>query len=308
MQINERKFLKRKRELISDAKESLLENSFYLGYMQTDFEECQNDFMAYIAAVGNSDGRFNWTNLYKLSENHLSISQIMSLAGDEQETSHLAYAALYGYWWLKLGPQITAVYHSPEKSSSDIWLLHACQQIALLLITGHADKAAEVLRITAPELQTPYLNGGLDWWVHPWFLLTLFCRWQGIALDTTDCDTPPDLQVYDKVLAHWNTTDVVKVQQLLNSMADYHVATSKEDMGEDDTHEFADSIFWFFPYEILAWLRIREIMGLPNPDTFEHILLQQPQALMPEEYIPFPEDPLLLQVVDKLIKEHPVKK
>ncbi len=61
-----------------------------------------------------------------------------------------------------------------------------------------------------------------------------------------------------------------------------------------------------FPYEILCWLRLREWAGLENPASFDHPLMQQPLARLPQAVpLPIPETPLLDQVIAKFKQEYP---
>ncbi len=60
------------------------------------------------------------------------------------------------------------------------------------------------------------------------------------------------------------------------------------------------------PYEILCWLRLREWVGLANPETFDHPLMQQALAKLPTPVpLPTPETPLLDQVIAKFKQEYP---
>jgi hypothetical protein len=52
------------------------------------------------------------------------------------------------------------------------------------------------------------------------------------------------------------------------------------------------------PYEILAYLRIREWAGLDNPEAYEHLLMNNPLACLPT--LPVPEIPLLEAVYTRL--------
>ncbi len=298
-----RKLAKRKKELfLKKSKQFLDPESFYSESEQEDFDDYQQAFKTYLES-DSEEGRYNWALLHRMDEWHRRRSRMLALVEDKQETEHLAHAAHYGYWCLKLGPQVTP--HYRNGSGSDIWVVEVSLNLATLLILGHFSETAEVTIITAPELHTQYLNGGLEYYPHAWFLLDLCCRWQGFELDTTDCDTPPDMYVYADVLKDWNTQDVERVQALVTEMADYHMAQSKEDMGAEEMNEFSGSKFWLFPYEILAWLKLRQHLGLPNPEHYEHPLMHLPQAQMPED-TPFPDNPLLVKVVKKLMLDHDI--
>ena len=70
--------------------------------------------------------------------------------------------------------------------------------------------------------------------------------------------------------------------------------------------EFDTEDRMLFPYEILAFLRLREWQGLVNPEVFEHPLMQQPLTKLPKDVpLAVPETPLLDQVVVKFQQEYP---
>lgn len=304
MDIVKRTLDKIKQELLLDeGKEFLDVNSYIRVFAQEDFDDYQQDFNNYLNGTERS-GRYNWATLHSMDEWHRERSRMIALVEDRQETEHLAQAAHYGYWWLKLGPLITP--HYTENRQVDIFIEQSSRVLADLLILGHFNQAAEVTKITAPELHTPYLAGGWEYYPHAWFLLELCCYWQGFKLDTTDCDTPPKMYVYTDVLNDWDTKNIERVQELVTAMANHHMATSKENMGEESMNEFTGSEFWLFPYEILAWLKLRQHLGLPNPEHYEHPLMHLPQAQMPVD-TPFPVNPLLENVVQKLMFDHDIQ-
>lgn len=303
MEIIKRKFIKAITESKLHNKKLLEKNSFFWESHTEDFEEYQEEFNDYLSDDNDPTGRYIWATLYSIVNWHIELGLMQGLENDAHEINHLSTAALYGYWWLKLGPRITAQYRTPTDNEADISILEAARVISYLLFIGQKDAAEEVGKIFCNELHTLFLKGGIDWWLHPWFILQLISKWQHIELNLNGCDVPKNMNIYSEVLMHWDTEDIEQVKQLVNKMSDFHIETSKSDMSEDETNDFNESAFWFFPYEILAWLRIRELMGLPNPETYEHPLMQQPLAQMPEA-TPFPDDELLTQVVVKLKAEH----
>ncbi len=237
-----------------------------------------------------------------MDEWHRKCSRLVALVEDKQETKHMAHGALYGYWWLRLGPQLTL---SVGRRKSGKELVNA-EDIAFvfsdLLLTGHFNQVAQLTRLTYPELLTSFMGGGIPYYPHAWFLLDLCCRWQGLAFEVSDFNMPKNMHIYPEILAEWDTKEVSRVQELVTKMADYHIAQSRENMRANDTYDFSRAMQWLFPYEILTWLKLRQHLGLPNPETFEHPLMHLPQAQMPEN-TPLPEDPFLTSIVKKLIAE-----
>ncbi len=140
---------------------------------------------------------------------------------------------------------------------------------------------------------------------HFWFLMHLYCDANHLKFDTSLYSYPEDMQPYATVLADWRTSDLDKVQAFVSAMADFHVQEARTTK-HDEIAEFDREDRMLFPYEILAFLRLRECEGLPNPDTFDHPLMQQPLATLPIPVpLPVPDTPLLDNVIEKFKQEFP---
>jgi hypothetical protein len=134
---------------------------------------------------------------------------------------------------------------------------------------------------------------------HFWFLLHLYCNTKGLIMNTSLYSYPQDMRPYADALANLRTTDIDAVQSLVSSMADFHLQEAR-DTSHDEIAEFDNDYQMLFPYEILCFLRLREWLELPNPDSFQHPLLNQPLALLPQPLpLPLPDT----QLLDKVIKE-----
>ena len=140
---------------------------------------------------------------------------------------------------------------------------------------------------------------------HFWFLLHLYASVQGETIDTSLYSYPDDMSPYQAVLADWRTPDLDKVAQFVSAMADFHVQEARN-TAHDEIAEFDDPDYMLFPHEILTFLRLREWVGLPNPESFDHPLMQQPLAKLPAP-VPLaqPNTPLLDQVIEKFKQEFP---
>lgn len=142
--------------------------------------------------------------------------------------------------------------------------------------------------------------------VYPWFwfLIHLFCQSEGLKLNTSLYSYPDDMSPYEEVLSDWRTTDMEKVKGFVSMLANAHVRETKPYLYDEALMDQEDRMI--FPYEILCWLRLREWAGLPNPETYDHPLMNQPLAKMPEPVpLPKPETPLLDKVIEKFKKEYP---
>jgi hypothetical protein len=185
--------------------------------------------------------------------------------------------------------------------------------LALQIICGWKRRTVAVGDALLEGLDTPLLDLRINdrhdagtLYPHFWFLMHLFCLMRGIKpIDTSLYSYPESIAPYDQVLADWRTTDVTKVHQWVVEMAEHHVQKS-DDSDHYAVNEFDSERAQLFPYEILAYLRIREWAGLPNPAKFDHPLMQQPLAYLPLDVpLPNPATPLLDQVIARYRQEFP---
>ncbi|MNF57984.1 hypothetical protein D3C84_395260 [compost metagenome] len=183
---------------------------------------------------------------------------------------------------------------------------------SLAAISGWKDECALRFSIIKKGLDTPLLNlksnenhqtGTL--FRHFWFLLELYAKSTNKNLDTSLYSYPAEFSPYQQVINNWNTEDQTFLQVLISSMADFHLSHAKTPE-HDDVLEFDYEERMLLPYEILAFLRIREWADLKNPSSFDHPLMQHPLAQLPATLVK-PNSKLFNDVIDKFKKEFPSK-
>ena len=111
------------------------------------------------------------------------------------------------------------------------------------------------------------------------FGLTIIGDWLGKPLDLDKHALPRD-PAWGQLVAHWREPDPEKFLPVILAACDTHVErialTEKED---DSGHfEFGSVFLAVHPTEILAVLRLRDMLGLPNPAYIDHPLMQTPYA------------------------------
>ncbi|ROP58139.1 hypothetical protein EDF81_3302 [Enterobacter sp. BIGb0383] len=111
------------------------------------------------------------------------------------------------------------------------------------------------------------------------FGLTIIGDWLGKPLDLDKHALPRD-PAWGQLVAHWREPDPEKFLPVILVACDTHVErialTEKED---DSGHfEFGSVFLAVHPTEILAVLRLRDMLGLPNPAYIDHPLMQTPYA------------------------------
>ena len=118
-----------------------------------------------------------------------------------------------------------------------------------------------------------------------WFVIELYSIVSNNEFSKRRALYPKDFSPYDAVLKEWNTEELKKVDAFVTTLSDEHLETSL--MSAIDYAEQEEMIaqleipaFQIFPYEILAWLKLREKAGLKNPTNFTHPLMNTPITRM----------------------------
>ena len=127
-------------------------------------------------------------------------------------------------------------------------------------------------------------------------------------------------QAYVDALEHWDTTDMYQLQLMVETLCELHLAQATldladaEEYGVDDIHnlryrELFMPALYAFPYEILTWLKLRELKGIKNPKSFTHPLMKAPIAKMflnIKEPLPKPTElPFAKELLGKLQEQCP---
>lgn len=218
----------------------------------------------------------------------------------------LALAARYAHW--------AVFFEEPfaNQGRGGILPREAAAWFALQIIAGWREQAGTVGRAIYKGLDTALLDMRINdrhdagkLFRHMWFLIHLYCDSGRHPLDISLYSYPNDMAPYAQVLADWRTEDVAKVHRWVCGMAEFHVAQT-DDSRPDTVREFDYDDWKLFPYEILAYLRLREWNGLPNPEKFDHPLMNQPLARLPQS-VPLaqPDTPLLDCVIERFRTEFP---
>lgn len=140
----------------------------------------------------------------------------------------------------------------------------AIKHLAQGLLLGWEEIAIKYGNVLIAMLYGKQYNGWNAAYKHVWFMLELFCKWQGIELDKSRLNFPADLGLYSKALEHWDTKDLNLLTQLVDELSIFHIEQSDEDEYKDRTPDFASSDYFVFAIEIVLWLNIRTRLGLPE--------------------------------------------
>ncbi|WP_196491037.1 hypothetical protein [Burkholderia cepacia] len=113
------------------------------------------------------------------------------------------------------------------------------------------------------------------------FGLSIIGDWLGQPLDVDKHALPRD-PAWGLLVAHWREPSPDKLLPILLNACDTHVeriaVTGREVDTQSAKFEFGSVFEAIHPTEILAVLRLREMVGLSNPDHIDHPLMQTPYA------------------------------
>ncbi len=113
------------------------------------------------------------------------------------------------------------------------------------------------------------------------FGLSVVSDWLETPLDLDKHALPRD-PAWGQLVAHWRDPDPDKLLPVLLLACDTHIeriaVTEREANALSKDFEFGSVFLAVHPTEILAVLRLRDLLGLPNPTTIDHPLMQTPYA------------------------------
>ncbi|WP_234414896.1 hypothetical protein [Xanthomonas fragariae] len=132
------------------------------------------------------------------------------------------------------------------------------------------------------------------------FLVGLFS--QAFKMET-DFVAPVELiPEYQAVLDHWHSEEEQMFKAVMQKVAEFHIARSKN--GTDRTnYEFEATLDQVFPAELLAVQALRRRKGLPEFEI-DHLLIDTPWTLV-RDLPPVEPHPLAAAVEARLIKDYP---
>jgi hypothetical protein len=131
-----------------------------------------------------------------------------------------------------------------------------------------------------------------------WFLIELYCKVSDNEVNKKRAFYPKDFIIFEEILKKWDSNDLREVDKFVYLLCEYHLYTSAEDE-EDALKKLEIPSLLLFPYEVIAWLNIREKEGIQNPQEYSHPLMNEPiaqsllkikESLIAPQNIPFEED------------------
>jgi hypothetical protein len=251
-----------------------------------------------------------WAN-YLSNESTISI-----LSGKPYWREQWERSVLYRYWAETLRGISLASYEQAnpgvilKNRNGDLDLYRTGFTLGNCLALGWLEEAKTLAR---------RMNTGLD---HGWFydgtcntiqrrtqhfVLRLVANWQGWP-ERTELPCVFDAPVFNALIEQWRTPDVQALSGLLLEALDRHAEQTRTNIDNDDQFILfdcngPDQIY--NPMEVLSVLRLREVLGLPNPEMPKHPVTDTPlgRELLPASA--FPKDELLERVLARVRREYP---
>lgn len=213
----------------------------------------------------------------------LFLSQKDSL--EEKDIIHFQYTNSYTEIFIN---SIVGIDDCSEHVPS-IWMKTAGLFLANIMINGNLKEIEYFIKLYIGSLEG---KNSIFGYGHPkhhkaWFLIDLGLKYFDLTYNDNYAYLPEEYNEYISLLDNWNTIDISWVQQqidlfceknLLLSYASLENYVQQEEDGE--VFELVDVKTFLYPYEILAWLKLRELKGLKNPKEFSHPLMNTPIAKM----------------------------
>ena len=286
-------------------------------YTKNDFLNSPSDFAEDIQGFLDDDDDccYAWLQFPKLADWNYGNAIYTSLLEERLVLPRLVTAAKMYDQFVSLAVPMIETY----RSNKILWTANqAGLYLGLNMMLGTWKAAERITRCYYHYLSTAayeFASPGEDRWRSPWFLFNLMCEELGLEYDKSKLRYPEKMFPYDMTLEDIKTDDLELVDGMVTKLSHYHLANCGdkyiEGMTEDEYYdaegEFESSKNWFFPYVIMAVLRLREKHGLENPTEFSHPLMQQPLAQLPKRRdIPaVEENEMAKKAIAKILKMHP---
>lgn len=188
------------------------------------------------------------------------------LQSEQIDIKYLKKATLFG---IESNNWDFAIGKNSENYAESIPFEKSIKHLAQAFLLGWDELGFQYGNLLLKMLYGKQYKGGHPAYLHPWFMLEIFCKWQNISLDYSKLNTPKDMKIYSEVLANWDTQDTDLLQKMVQQLVDFHIAQSDEDEYEDRTPDFPSSDYFVYPIEILFWLNIRSRLKIVDykPDN-----------------------------------------
>jgi len=248
---------------------------------------------------------------------HFSIDRAIFsafyLRDNNKAITELEKATNYSYLTLNIGSQTCKCLHG--KSFIPIHRAIIC--FALNILTSSTNNIMDIgdILIDSVNAENCIINRGEYQAYGAWFIIELYSYYSGKEINKRRALYPKKGHnaPYDMILKEWDTEDKEQVDTYITLLCNKYLESAIIPMTEDNEEEKRFQLeiphLQLFPYEILSWLKLRELKGIKNPKTFTHPLMNTPIAkifLDIKEPLPKPKElPYAKELLEKLKEKCP---
>ncbi|SFV64423.1 hypothetical protein MNB_SM-4-1162 [hydrothermal vent metagenome] len=262
-------------------------NDYYTNNFE-DNEEYQlqiKDYDDYINSVDIDQIDIKW--LVDLSNLHQEYSIFKNEKGQKKEAlKHLSISTQYGYLALEYGSKACGCF---KDKNPFIIQNKAVFLMSNILLTSNIEEFETVANHLIDSLngksciiKKGYKQSSISWMI---LQMTSMYLNKPIKLHKS-LQAKLELPLKD-IVQHFETDDIIQVERLIYLMCDMHIYISNQSYEVHYEKQYAEDgdilglkykeLFivglYQLPFEVLVWLKLRELKGLKNPKEFTHPLM-----------------------------------
>ena len=170
--------------------------------------------------------------------------------------------------------------------------------VALALALGDESEGRRLGRVMVESYRRDYYFDKDEYPIFH-FILRLFCDWSGEAPPVWE-EKPLREPIMDALFLNWREVDVERLAPYILAACDYHTHRCRANSSRE-FYEFSNGDWVRFPLEILMLYRLREWLGLENPEI-DHPLMDGALGRLPLA-TPLVPDELTACVLSQMKKE-----
>ncbi|EHO5970224.1 hypothetical protein K2480_002377 [Salmonella enterica] len=242
-----------------------------------------------------TDPEFNYMDQYLngRSELYMALNQLFSLGMSEVASSLLTIEQSVGSSIIYMSHGFSRMIHSDgisilELKQNKLTIVSSLDSVTRNMLgavaLGMPELAKKFRQVIFTALEHGYgIDNGHDdpgpnTLRYAAMGLSIIHDWLQIPLDLDKLGLPRD-PAWGPLIKHWNNPDPAKLQSVLYGACDIHIeriALTEREVNTGD-FEFGSEFEAVHPTEILAVLRLRDMLNLPNPEL-DHPLMNTPYA------------------------------
>ena len=242
-----------------------------------------------------------------------TIESILNLKSKNKFIEEASMTAIYSYLTLYIACQTCKC----TLGQSNIDMQRAIIHFSLNILLSQEEQVEELgsLLIDGLNGENCTIQRGNYEAYGAWFIIELYSYYSGKEINKRRALYPKEGSnaPYNMILDDWDTEDMEQIDLFITLLSTKYLESATIPMTEDNEDEKRANLeiphIQLFPYEILAWLKLREKAGLKNPTEYTHPLMNTPIAKMfldIKEPLPKPKElPYAKELLEKLKEKCP---